>query len=43
MIDLGPVEGSSEQDNELSGSTKCWEIREQLRNRRFLKEGLSSM
>jgi hypothetical protein len=27
-IDLGPVEGSSEHDNEPLGSIKCWEVLE---------------
>jgi hypothetical protein len=29
-IDLAQVEGSCEQENELSGSIKCWEVLELL-------------
>jgi hypothetical protein len=35
----GPVEGACEHGNEPSGSIKCWEILEYLRNWRLLKEG----
>jgi hypothetical protein len=33
------VEGSCEYGNELSGSIKCWEVREGLHNWRLLKKG----
>jgi hypothetical protein len=33
------VEGSFENGNEPSGSIKCWEIVEWLRNWRLLKKG----
>jgi hypothetical protein len=33
------VEGSCEHGIELSGSIKCWEVLEWLRNWRFLKKG----
>jgi hypothetical protein len=36
----GPVKGSSEHGNETSGSVKCREILEQLRNWRFLTKDL---
>jgi hypothetical protein len=33
------VEGSCEHGNELSGTIKCWEILERLRNWWLLKKG----
>jgi hypothetical protein len=35
----GPMEGSCEQGNEISGSMKCWEILEYLHNWQLLKKG----
>jgi hypothetical protein len=35
----GPMEGSCEHGNELSGSLKCWEVVERLHNWRLLKNG----
>jgi hypothetical protein len=32
---LGPVEGSCERGNKPSGSIKCWDVLEWLRNLRF--------
>jgi hypothetical protein len=37
------VEGSCENDDELSVSVKCWEVLEWLHNWWLLKKGLSSM
>jgi hypothetical protein len=37
------VEGVCEHDDEPSVSIKCWELLEQLSDRRLLKKGLSSM
>jgi hypothetical protein len=36
---IGPVEGPCEHGNEPSGSIKCWEILEWLRNWRVLEKG----
>jgi hypothetical protein len=33
------VEGSCERGNEPSGSIKCWEVLERLRNWQLLKKG----
>jgi hypothetical protein len=35
----GPLEGSFEHGNEVSGSIKCWEVLEWLHNWRLLKKG----
>jgi hypothetical protein len=35
----GPVEGSCEHGNELSGSIRCWEFLEWLQNGQLLKKG----
>jgi hypothetical protein len=35
---MGPVEGSCEGGNKLSGSIKRWEVLEWLHNRHLLKE-----
>jgi hypothetical protein len=36
------VEGSYEHGNEPSGSLKCWEVLEQLRNWQLVKKGSAS-
>jgi hypothetical protein len=35
----GPEEGSCEHGNEPSSFIKCWEVLQELRNRRLLKKG----
>jgi hypothetical protein len=37
--DRDPVKGSCEHGHELSGSIKCWEVLELLKNWRLLKKG----
>jgi hypothetical protein len=37
--DQGPVEGSCEHGIEPSGSIKCWEVLEWMRDWRLLKKG----
>jgi hypothetical protein len=39
LLRIGPVEGSCERGNELSGSIKRWEVLEWLHNWQFLKKG----